>query len=140
MFGDKLREFRISKELKQSELAEKLGVTNNVVSSNETGKVSSYVSYTERLNALFGCSLPLVSKCKVCKTELTNGESVCPVCAEKAKNSSRRKKRRGLLAAAKEADSSGTSYGKYFAGAKVTDVRREARLPEFLELGKTIKI
>ena len=154
MFGEVLKDFRISKNLNQVAFAKKLGISKSVVSVHENGKISSYVSYTEKINKIFGAQLPLCIICRDCKKEVFISDGVdvntglCAECEEKRKMRPKRRTKRALLYAALDAEKEGLSYGKYVAGEgkkrKDADntlaVNAEPLVPTFLELGKTIKI
>ena len=56
-FGQKLYEYRINAGLSQSELAEKLGVTNKAVSKWETGAAKPSTELIRRLSAVLGVSV-----------------------------------------------------------------------------------
>ena len=54
---DKIREFREAKGIRQSELAMRLGVSQNTVSQWETGTRVPRVDMLKKIADLFGCTV-----------------------------------------------------------------------------------
>lgn len=56
-FGDKLKNYRLNADLKQSELAQKMGVTQNSISSWETGRTEPNLGQLSKLCKILDCTM-----------------------------------------------------------------------------------
>ena len=143
MFCDELRRFRQEKGMTAVEFGKKLGLSPAGVTRNEIpGKTGSFWRYTRKLNKVFGTSFPDVSCCRVCGCDILGTGGICKACEEEKKTERVRKRQRklSLLAAAKTAENSNLSYGEFMAGVSPRERVRSTEAPEYLELGRTIKI